>query len=95
LTGCSAVEALHELLTVPERAAMNPPRRVAVRSDRQSMMSLAPKLESSIKTPRRLDFLSGATDVHHVFSQECRSAPRHHGLSHGLIWPKTGCASIA
>jgi hypothetical protein len=95
LTGCSAVEALPELLTVPERAAMNPPPQAAVRSDRQLMMTLGPNLGSSIKTPRRPDVLSGATDVRLVFSQECRSAPRRHGLSHGLIWPKTGCASIA
>jgi hypothetical protein len=35
------------------------------------------------------------TVVGHVFSRGCCSARGHRWPLDGLIWPKTGCASIA
>jgi hypothetical protein len=48
----------------------------------------------SFSTPNCLDLLCSITEISHVFSHDCVSARDAPGLCDGLIWPKTGCASI-
>jgi len=38
--------------------------------------------------------LYSVTEISHLFSHDCVSARDAPGLCDGLIWPKTGCASI-
>jgi hypothetical protein len=48
----------------------------------------------SFSTPEPFDILCGTTDIRHVFSWGCCSAHGRTWPLDGLIWPKTGCASI-
>ncbi|MBR0794943.1 hypothetical protein JQ615_06025 [Bradyrhizobium jicamae] len=48
----------------------------------------------SLSAPDHFDILFGTTEIRHVFSRDCGSARDARGLVDGLIWPKTGFASI-
>jgi hypothetical protein len=50
---------------------------------------------ASFSTTELTDILCGTTDIRHVFSRGCCSAHASTWPLDGLIWPKTGCASIA
>ena len=49
----------------------------------------------SFSTPELSDLLCRKTKISHVFSRGCCSAHASTWPLLGLIWPKTGCASIA
>jgi hypothetical protein len=50
---------------------------------------------ASFSTPELADILCGTTDIRHDFSRGCCSEHGRTWPLDGLIWPKTGCASIA
>jgi hypothetical protein len=49
----------------------------------------------SFSTPELSDLLYVTTHIGQVFSRGCCSEHRRTWPRDGLIWPKTGCASIA
>jgi hypothetical protein len=50
---------------------------------------------ASFSTLELTDILCRTTDIRHVFSRGCYSARASTWPLDGLIWPKTGFASIA
>ena len=49
---------------------------------------------ASFSTPELADILCRTTDIRHDFSRGCCSEHGRTWPRDGLIWPKSGCASI-
>ena len=99
------VELEREVTAFPPRGALSKPYRSlsgphscggAARCVRSFLPGRYRPLRQivSLSAPNRTDLLFSRTEIRQSSPQDCGSARRPRGLFDGLIWPKTGCASI-